>query len=626
MFAVPGWSVSTDTLKTQVEPKSLKLNRGSEPAKVETKKRKRKRGHALSKGIEVTEENLGKLWRKHIEGIGIENLDDGGKRIQERERKRRKRAQGRTEESALEETLGAHGATIEGFPKKDSTEGIGSFDTPAKKNRITPNGENQELNRAAHRDKYVQDTNGHHEPIRGTESLDDGKRKYERRRVEAAKTREQKALLQATGSLPPNRPDQVVNVDTKVSRKSTQPRSLPESSKSNNCPQEPALSKTKNLPNSTRDPKMIKVPSMVDPSSSTKLTPLQQRMVAKLISSRFRHLNELLYTSPSDKAMRVFADSPQNYTSYHAGFRAQVAVWPQNPVESFIEDVKTRGKVLISSQKKMWRDQRKGKKPKGTSNGSTNTVGDAMGTVDPLPRTKGVCSINDLGCGDAHLAASLHPLRTSLNLNIRSFDLAKGDTPNAHLITIADTSNLLSAGIQDSSVDIAICCLSLMGTNWVSVVDECARIVRAGGEVWVAEIKSRFVRPGRGSKKMKKDNGTEKLTKMERAEREEEAGEGHLISEDIEEVQGPKDETDVSAFVEVFGKRGFVLKGEPDMANKMFVRIRFVKELRPENEKGGAARFGDGFRGKQGKVKMVEDGEREVDENRVLKPCVYKIR
>jgi len=58
------------------------------------------------------------------------------------------------------------------------------------------------------------------------------------------------------------------------------------------------------------------------------------------------------------------------------------------------------------------------------------------------------------------------------------------------------------------------------------------------------------------------------------------------------------------------------------------VRMRFVKALRmekaAENDKGGAARFGDGFKGKQ-KTKFLDDGE-EVDESKVLKPCVYKTR
>ena len=62
------------------------------------------------------------------------------------------------------------------------------------------------------------------------------------------------------------------------------------------------------------------------------------------------------------------------------------------------------------------------------------------------------------------------------------------------------------------------------------------------------------------------------------------------------------------------------------MANKMFVRMRFVKALRLENEKGGTAKFGEGFRGKQQKMKFVEDGSGEVDESKVLKPCVYKTR
>jgi ribosomal RNA-processing protein 8 len=326
--------------------------------------------------------------------------------------------------------------------------------------------------------------------------------------------------------------------------------------------------------------------------------------------------------------MRLFTNSPQAYTSYHAGFRAQVAVWPQNPVEGFIEDVKTRGSLLVPSQKKMWREQKKGKKGREQPIEVPATSGDAVGEVKPLPRTKGTCTIADLGCGDAHLATSLDPLRKSLNLNLLSFDLAKGDTPNAHLITVADTSDLSAVGVRDGSVDIAICCLSLMGTNWVSVVDECSRIVRGGGEVWVAEIKSRFARPGQTKKRTgdgKMGDGIGKQKKKKQTEADDADNEEPAAIEETSDSKAPKDETDISSFVEVFRKRGFNLKDEPDMDNKMFVRMRFVKALRSENEKGGAARFGDGFRGKQAKTKVLED-EGEVDESKVLKPCVYKVR
>ena len=136
-----------------------------------------------------------------------------------------------------------------------------------------------------------------------------------------------------------------------------------------------------------------------------------------------------------------------------------------------------------------------------------------------------------------------------------------------------------------------------MGTNWVEVVGECARVVRVGGEVWVAEIKSRFVRPGQT--KRKGDGIGKKKLKKSRADDEGDEDEETAALDDLNDTKAAKVETDVSEFVEVFRKRGFHLKGEPDMANKMFVRMRFHKTMRAimatENEKGGKARFGEGF-------------------------------
>lgn len=622
MFAVPGWSVSASALKTQLD-EVHQPDRDSKSFETEKKSRKRKRGHGLGKGIEITEENFGDLWKKHIEADGLHQSDNKIELNVKRDKKTRKSKKDSAAGSALEGDPGANGGLNEGFVDEGGTTKTQLENVPAgTKKRKKQKSQNQEQGTLTQANGNVPNAENHPNSIECPPGSEGGKAKFEQRKAKAAKKREVKALLQANGTLPPTRPEAMANIAKISQPKSIHPSTPSEYSKPPEMPQESLFATCEDPPKTPDLPKSVREPQSSDPCpSNTQLTPLQQHMTAKLMSSRFRHLNEVLYTSPSGQAMRLFTESPQNYTSYHAGFRAQVAVWPQNPVEGLIEEVKSRGSVFVPSQKKMWRDQKKGKKPTQASSDGAAANGETIGKVDPLPRTRGNCTIVDLGCGDAHLAASLHPLRTSLNLSLLSFDLAKGDTPNMHLITVADISNLLSVGIKNSSVDIAICCLSLMNTNWVSVVDECSRIVRGGGEVWVAEIKSRFTRQGQIGKKKGDGIGKKKKAKVE----DEDEGDP-LALDEIEEAKGPKDETDVSAFVEVFRKRGFNLKGEPDMANKMFVRMRFTKGLRPENEKGGAAKFGDGFRGKQVKTKFLEDEERVVDESKVLKPCVYKIR
>ena len=643
MLAVPGWSISVDALKVQTEPEASKLateHKPDHPNGADRKKsRKRKRGHGSSNALEITEENIGDLWRQYIEEKNVNQpkpKKEGEKQKQSNEGK----------DSTLEDTNDVDGGSFEGFPEEDKLLGIAN-DEPHLKGEKKKRKKKKDNNAAG----TVQ-ANDHQDAaetsppsVNEQGEIEDGKSKYEQRKAKVSKKREQRALLQANGKLPPSRPEAVSNHPPKTApAKPTQNAETPGSSKVPDTPQEPTVITSATLqkasgpsqPSRAPDTSRLPAPSL----QSTKLTPLQQRMAAKLTSARFRHLNQTLYTTPSDQAMRLFTDSPQNYTSYHAGFRAQVAVWPQNPVDGFIEDIKARSRVSVPSQKKLWREQKKGGKPKG-GDGDTTTAGtthivQAGEKLDPLPRSRnGICTIVDLGCGDATLASALTHSAKSSNLKLLSFDLAKGDTPNAHLITVADISNLFTAGVKDGTVDIAICCLSLMGTNWVDVVGECARIVRGGGEVWVAEIKSRFARPG--VKKTKAGGGIGRRKGSGKGQNGigGEDGDDAIALEEIEDARskGGKDETGVSAFVEVFRKRGLMLKGEPDMANKMFVKMRFAKSVGGRLEKGGGEKAAEGRNEKMkrsnmhAKTKFLDKDAEEVDdESKVLKPCVYKTR
>ncbi|KAL2258507.1 hypothetical protein VTK26DRAFT_8161 [Humicola hyalothermophila] len=393
-------------------------------------------------------------------------------------------------------------------------------------------------------------------------------------------------------------------------------------------------------------------PSAPAPPATTKLTPLQASMREKLISARFRHLNETLYTRPSAEAFRLFEESPEMFTEYHEGFRRQVDVWPENPVDGYIEDIKARAKVrspprnLIAANKAVTPSQLPLPRP-------------GAGPRDP-PNPKATCTIADLGCGDAKLATALQPLKQKLRLDLRSFDLQTGGSP---LVTRADIANL---PLADGSVDVAVFCLALMGTNWTDFVEEAYRVLRWKGELWIAEIKSRFAGAGGSGKTKKKavvdhsvgnrkKNATPGGKKSKRnndddgddEEYDEEANLAELaVHVDGDVRKGAKDgnETDVSAFVEALRKRGFLLNRDlgdnaVDMSNKMFVKMYFVKAAPAVRgkcaapEAGGAA-GGDGV-GKNGmpmkqKKKFIEDDEDDGDdpakEAKLLKPCVYKIR
>ncbi|KAL8699033.1 MAG: hypothetical protein Q9201_006237 [Fulgogasparrea decipioides] len=576
MFAVPGWSVSASKLKTQQEPTSEGnahvSNGNGRLAAREMQTKKRKRGHGKAHGVNVAQDNIAELWQKHIEGNNSIRTD-GRDANMGKKGKRRQR----------------------------NEKGNGAFDLRNDRQAQDPKDKESTIKTALQE---------HNTPAKATKAStdsvvlpQDGKAKYEQRKARAQWKAHQRQLR----TLPPSGPSSELSA--------SQPEASPLAV--------PSLPTTASTITPTIPP---------PPPKAAKLTPLQAAMRAKLISARFRHLNQILYTTPSAQASSLFSSDPEAYASYHAGFRAQVASWPQNPVEIFIKEIMTRAVIGAPSAQKQKRSKREGKKEhkEDNSDGATDLPATGNAKVDPLPRSGKTCTILDLGCGDAHLHASLLPHTPFLNLSIRSFDLSPGDTPNAYLVTVTDIAHL---PLPDASTDIAIFCLALMGTNWVDFVAEAARVVREGGECWVGEVKSRFAAVREiENQTSKTDTSVGKKKKRRRGDddnRVQQGGGPLRVEEDVGLIGQKQDkskvqETDVGPFVGVFQRRGFALKGEVDTGNKMFVRMRFIRV------RGSAPSNGIQAKRKPKESKFIdkEDGVvMEPDaEAKILKPCVYKSR
>ncbi|CAB4255733.1 similar to Saccharomyces cerevisiae YDR083W RRP8 Nucleolar protein involved in rRNA processing, pre-rRNA cleavage at site A2 [Maudiozyma barnettii] len=205
--------------------------------------------------------------------------------------------------------------------------------------------------------------------------------------------------------------------------------------------------------------------------TSKQLTPLQQKMMAKLSGSRFRWINEQLYTISSEEALDLIKEQPGLFDEYHEGFRSQVQSWPENPVDTFVDEIKFRSKKVIN----------------------------APGGLPGLYPNKEIV-IADMGCGEAQLGLDVTQFfnkfnkrakgRRKISFKINSFDLKQVN----NRITVADIRHV---PMKDESATIVIFCLALMGTNFLDFIKESYRILAPRGELWISEIKSRFA-DGRG--------------------------------------------------------------------------------------------------------------------------------
>eukprot|EP00934_Nitzschia_sp_Nitz4_P008400 Nitzschia sp. Nitz4//scaffold21_size171442//16628//17683//NITZ4_002142-RA/size171442-processed-gene-0.3-mRNA-1//1//CDS//3329542354//8390//frame0 len=190
----------------------------------------------------------------------------------------------------------------------------------------------------------------------------------------------------------------------------------------------------------------------VSPSKSAgkgKKSTLQDAFKARLSGSRFRTLNEELYTTTSQESYKRFSENPELFEQYHEGFRHQVESWPVNPVDVMVQ--------------------------------RCNSIQQKQDLSD-LPLV-----VADFGCGDAQLAKDLLKIQRQgkTAFTVHSFDLV---APN-ELVTACDMSNV---PIPNKSVDICVFCLSLMGTNLADFVREAHRVLKDDGVVQIAEVRSRI--------------------------------------------------------------------------------------------------------------------------------------
>ena len=171
-------------------------------------------------------------------------------------------------------------------------------------------------------------------------------------------------------------------------------------------------------------------------SKLSNLSKLQQKMQDKLSGSKFRWINEQLYTSNSKQSHKMFKENKEYFSEYHKGFSNQVKSWPINPVDEIICDLK---RTVRSDWK-----------------------------------------IADMGCGEAKLEEELKSY-----CFVYSFDLV------AQVDNVVEC-DIANVPLESSSLDCVIFCLSLMGTNFIDFLKEANRLLKIGGIVKIAEVTSRL--------------------------------------------------------------------------------------------------------------------------------------
>jgi len=164
------------------------------------------------------------------------------------------------------------------------------------------------------------------------------------------------------------------------------------------------------------------------------LSSLQKVFAQKLLDAKFRLLNEELYLKTGSESQEYFKDNKESFLDYHKGYQDSLERWPSKPVDKMISYLNKKPKHLI---------------------------------------------VGDFGCGMAKIAQSVKQ-------QVHSFDFI---ALNEH-VTACDMSHV---PLEPDSIDIAIFCLSLMGTNYIDYLMEANRVLKMDGTLKIAEVESRFI-------------------------------------------------------------------------------------------------------------------------------------
>lgn len=169
------------------------------------------------------------------------------------------------------------------------------------------------------------------------------------------------------------------------------------------------------------------------------------KVSTRLQGSLFRKINEFLYTSDSEKAFEEYIKDESMFENYHKGYEIQKKSWPVDPLDGIISYISENDNLKV---------------------------------------------IGDFGCGTARIGQTLGHIK---GYKIHSFDLnCSREISEKYNITIC---NMKDVPLDSGVLDVAVFCLSLMGTDWPLFLKEACRTLKDNGILIITEVSSRIEDP-----------------------------------------------------------------------------------------------------------------------------------
>ncbi|GHJ84058.1 hypothetical protein NliqN6_0460 [Naganishia liquefaciens] len=270
-------------------------------------------------------------------------------------------------------------------------------------------------------------------------------------------------------------------------------------------PPPPAAESEPEESSSDEQPANLAAPS----APQTPMTSLQSSLAHKLSSAKFRWLNEQLYTLPSTQAWDLMREEGGSaFADYHDSHRQQTAAWPSPPLPYIISAIRATqpARTLHVIVDLGCGDASLAKQLNGHG-GYVVLSYDLVGDIQPVSSAAAAAAAAPTGPrgwvvpGDFLDAVPLPGEPGGHEYALAGWPAAASVPEDGNKKKKKKTTTKRGKGVAEEAaaapvphvVDSVVCCLSLMGVNWVGGIYEACRILKTGGVFHIAEVTSRLI-------------------------------------------------------------------------------------------------------------------------------------